>query len=300
MKRLLLSLIGLLVTVFAVGQVTTEPVNPRPNQQVKIIYDATQGTSGLQGAAKVYMHSGVIIDSQNGTTWQYVVGNWGQDDGIGEMTRVEGETNKWEITITPTEYYPITANDVIYRLGMVFRNADGSREGKNASNGDIFVNMNLGFDVRFDEPANSSIGISEGTSVNFKAAATEIADFSFKQDGVEIGTGAASLTFEKTVSGLTEGSYTFQIDATFEGETKSATREVVVFGANVQEALPEGARPGINYIDDQTAILVLQAPNKANAFVIGDFTDWEINASYQMKQTPDQEFFWLQINAPLP
>ena len=102
-------------------QVTTEPRVPSAETEIKIIYDATKGTSGLVGASKVYIHSGVILDSEDGVSWQNVVGNWGEDDGIGEMTQVEGESDLWEITINPREYYSVTS-DPIYRMGMVLRN----------------------------------------------------------------------------------------------------------------------------------------------------------------------------------
>ena len=48
-----------------------------------ITYDASQGASTLQGAAKVYFHSGAsdVAGPLDGTTWNYTVGNWGADDG---------------------------------------------------------------------------------------------------------------------------------------------------------------------------------------------------------------------------
>ncbi len=111
----------------------------------KIVYDATQGTTGLAGASKVYMHSGAGIVA--GQAWTYVVGNWGQDDGIGEMT--QDGVNSWMITLTdPIAYYsqasngPIPGGSSIFRIGMVFRNADGTAEGKDDNNSDIFIDFN--------------------------------------------------------------------------------------------------------------------------------------------------------------
>jgi hypothetical protein len=110
-----------------------------------LTYNATQGTTGLVGASKVYFHSGAGIAP--GSAWTYVVGNWGQDNGIGEMT-MDG-VDIWTITINdPIAYYsqagngPIPAGESIYRIGMVFRNADGSAEGKDDNGGDIFVEFN--------------------------------------------------------------------------------------------------------------------------------------------------------------
>ncbi len=110
-----------------------------------ILYDATQGTTGLVGSPSVYCHSGCGITA--GTAWTYVIGNWGQDDGIGQMTA--NGVDKWLLSINdPIAYYsaasngPIPGGSSIYRVGMVFRNADGSKTGKDDSDGDIFVDFN--------------------------------------------------------------------------------------------------------------------------------------------------------------
>jgi len=66
-------------------------------------------------------------------------------------------------------------------------------------------------------------------------------------------------------------------------------------GQNTQE-LPSGIRDGINYVDENTVILCLLAPEKEHVFVIGDFNDWEINANSEMKITPDNLRFWIELN----
>ncbi|MFN8309696.1 MAG: PKD domain-containing protein [Chitinophagales bacterium] len=103
-----------------------------------IVYDATQGQSTLQTAAKVYMHSGVQYHPFGG--WNNVVGNYGQDDGIGQMRSLG--SNKWTITIDPASYYAPHPDSTVVGLWMVFRNEDGTKTGKDASGNDIFLNLN--------------------------------------------------------------------------------------------------------------------------------------------------------------
>ncbi|MEZ5173928.1 MAG: hypothetical protein R2850_10605 [Bacteroidia bacterium] len=103
-----------------------------------IRYDASQGVSGLQGAEKVYMHSGITYTNQG--AWSNVIGNWGQDDGIGEMQADGILPNIWSITINPYSYYGISEGTEFSGIWMVFRNADGSETGKNESGQDIYVN----------------------------------------------------------------------------------------------------------------------------------------------------------------
>ena len=125
--------------------VITEPATFDEDDEVRIIFDATAadpaGTAGLVGASKVYMHSGVILDSPTGTTWSNIRGNLGNDDGIGEMTPVAGETDKWEITITPRSYYQLSSTDNAYKLAMFFRDADDTNRGKGRNGKDIFIQL---------------------------------------------------------------------------------------------------------------------------------------------------------------
>jgi hypothetical protein len=90
------------------------------------------------------MHSGVVLndtDAPGGSDWEYVVGNWGQDDGIGDMTAVAGETDKWEISLNIEDYYGLPEGTNVNFLSFVFRSADGSAVGKGAGASDIFVKV---------------------------------------------------------------------------------------------------------------------------------------------------------------
>ncbi len=100
------------------------------------------GTTGLAGITdKIYMHSGVVTSGATGTTWTYVKGNWGLDNGVGLMTKTANTTDQWEINYTPSTYYGVPSATAVYRLAMVFRNFNGSRLGKGVGATDIFVNV---------------------------------------------------------------------------------------------------------------------------------------------------------------
>ena len=117
-----------------------------------IIYDATQGQSGLIGATSVYMHSTFELNPFGGPNQPWV-GNWGQDDGLGQMTSLGNDL--WSITIDPFQYYAIPQGTTsISGLFMVFRNADGSAEGKDDSGNDIFINL------QGETPTSSFSGVS--------------------------------------------------------------------------------------------------------------------------------------------
>ena len=120
------------------GEVTLSTSTPLffNGDSLTIIYDASQGTSQLQNATKVYFHSGIAFSPQG--PWNNVVGNWGQDDGVGEMTSLGN--NLWKITINLTAYYSLNPGATISGIWCVFRNEDGTLTGKNQFNQDIYIN----------------------------------------------------------------------------------------------------------------------------------------------------------------
>ncbi|MGB3589698.1 MAG: hypothetical protein WBA23_24335, partial [Tunicatimonas sp.] len=117
-----------------VAIVTISPELPTADEEITITYNAAQGVSGLVDTEKVYMHSGVILSGADGISWENVVGNWGQDDGVGQMTAVADEPNQWQITLPNVRaYYDLPDGTPVFRLGIVFRNADGTQTGKSSA-----------------------------------------------------------------------------------------------------------------------------------------------------------------------
>ncbi|MFN5386446.1 MAG: PKD domain-containing protein [Bacteroidota bacterium] len=110
------------------------PITP-DGDSLTIIYNATMGQTGLVGASKVYFHSGYELVPFGGVVgW---VGNWGQDDGLGQMTNMGN--NLWKITINPKTYYDLDTGVTINGIIFVFRNADGTATGKDNNGNDIFM-----------------------------------------------------------------------------------------------------------------------------------------------------------------
>jgi 1,4-alpha-glucan branching enzyme len=285
--------------------VVLSPALPTADEEVTIIYDASKGVSGLQGAAKVYMHSGVILSGPDGTAWNNVIGNWGADDGVGEMTPVAGEPNKWQITLPSVrEYYKITDNVPVFRLGMVFRNASGTQTGKSQTDGDIFVNLNPGDFVRFTSPTATEVFGVIGQQIQISAESSGVASSisleinegsGFQQ--VAQSSNSQTITYNYTIG--TESHIQIRVTAQIGDKTVSAEKSLTIILRNptTVAALPAGMRSGINYHsgDPSKATLVLLAPRKEFVYVVGDFTNWEVNNAYQMKQTPDGEYFWLEL-----
>ena len=91
MKKIYLVLLCISVSFFAFAQVTITPNPFEVNESITITVDINSSATdcnGLSNPTKVYMHSGVG-DGFNAFGIS-VVGNWGQDDGVGEMTNQGG------------------------------------------------------------------------------------------------------------------------------------------------------------------------------------------------------------------
>lgn len=283
------------------AQVSTEPAVPSASEPVKIIYDASQGTTGLEDCdCDVYIHIGAVTEGPESTTWSIVPFEWGQDIPEAKMTKVDGEENIYTFELTPDDFFENPTGQTIYRLGMVFRNVDGTREGKTSANTDFFVDLSQGFGVQITDPSGPSLSLEVGEEYTITAETSAEAAISFELDGDPVASVASASTLTYDFVATEPGTFTLEAIATAGEESDTQSLEIIVFGASEVEELPAGSRLGINYISDTEVILALQAPGKKLAHVIGDFNDWQVLPEYQMKRTPDGEIFWLQIENLVP
>jgi len=297
----------------ALAQVTVSPSFPTADEPITITYDATQGTTGLIGASRVFMHSGVVLSGPTGTGWQHVVGNWGDPASPGELTSLG--SNKWSITITPRQYYAaagLPANARVYRLGVVFREAGpcgnfggvstACKEGKSPTNGDVFIDIYEAdeFSLTLTSPTVFPIFVNNGQQISISAQASASADMLVKINGATVASqnSVSSISHTHTVTAET-GTSTVVVQADNGEEVKEVSFAYTVRTATVNEGRPAGIIDGINYAVDHTQVtLGLWAPGKTSVYVIGDFNDWQVDSDYQMKK--DGEHFWIEIDGLTP
>jgi len=63
---------------------------------------------------------------------------------------------------------------------------------------------------------------------------------------------------------------------------------------SVMEELPAGLTKGVNYIGDDSVVIVLFAPNKSTVFLISEITDYQLDIDFMCRKTSD-DHFWLPI-----
>jgi len=302
MKKITTLLLFILsFTVYSQAVVT----NPSPievDQPVTItIFENTTATdcNNLNNPNKVYMHAGVGDDSN---PWQYVVGNWGQDDGVGEMT--DNGDGSWSITITPQSYFGLTASQAssITKMGMVFRNEDGSQEYKDNGCSDFIFNVGA-FQVTLINPDDSGVIIVDnGGSTQILAQNTNgNADYELIANGTTVDT-QTNVSFYNgyLFQNLTENQFCELVVT--QGSSVITKTFMILVNNTTTQALPTGVEDGITYSDavDNEATLVVTAPGKDFIYVAGSFNNWQPGTAYAMKKDPASDKFWLQLNGLTP
>lgn len=139
-KFLLIFSLVLTAALAARSQATSDPTPLREDSEnVWIYFHADEGTKGLAGlpaSAAIYAHTGACTNLGD---WRYAP-QWLDNSDKYRLEYVS--ENLWRLFIGDIrEYYGIPANETVRRLAFVFRNADGSKEGKAVGNADIFIDV---------------------------------------------------------------------------------------------------------------------------------------------------------------
>ena len=299
MKKLTL----LLLSVFALtamAQVTTVPaiIQKGYDGEITIIFNPNEGNKGMAGATKCYAHTGLITSaSSNDGDWKNVVEGWRTNTSKTEMTK---DGNNWKLVI-PNIYtfYGVSNSTDIKKLAFVFHDGPGgSKEGKTAEGGDIFVNLaDKGLAVSINDLAEIT---TQNTKVTFTGNATASANLTLKINGETVKTAAGTqLTHDYTFT--KQGNYNIEFTATSGAQTAKATAFTCVPKAPTKANRPAGILNGIYYDkgNPNKVTLCTYAGSKTepakNVFVVGDFNNWTISNDYQLKQANDSAYFWIEL-----
>jgi len=307
--------------------VETEPVVPTENGSVTVFFNADEGTQGLiDFGGTVYAHTGVYTTSSP-DTWTCVKNYWPTESEFSglrsdtEMTRVSQNRYRLDIANIRSFYddaegpgCSLGPDDDITSMNFVFRNEDGSLEGKATGGDDIFVELadpNASVTVAFTSPSASYTNpfvTNTDQTVNVEAAATtgastSLAEMRLLVNGTEeVSTTTSPLTYSLSLN--TPSRFDLIVEA--EAQDGSIARDslyAVRVAQTTEQAVPAGLEDGINYTGPSSATLVLQAPNKEFVHVIGEFNDWQIDPNYQMRRESntastgqDSTRYWLELN----
>lgn len=284
------------------AQVTTDPVFPTVTEVVTIYFDAMQGNMALANfTGPVYMHTGVITNlSVSPTDWKHVPTTWGVADAIGLLEKIG--PNLYKKTLTINTFYGMPAGETVLKMAFVFRNQDGSKVGRAADGSDIYYDVspaNSPLLTTLVQPTSSLILTTSGSQIVVKGAASKTAALTLLDNGNQVAS-ANGKNLDFTLTAGAAGLHRVDFIAAVGSEHDTSSFSYLIPSPITSQDLPAGTKPGITYLDDQSIRLVLYAPNKQVAHVIGDFNDWQPTANYQMKRTTDSTTWWLDLTGLNP
>ncbi|MEA3500097.1 MAG: hypothetical protein U9R41_03640, partial [Candidatus Marinimicrobia bacterium] len=315
-KKLFLLAIFLLNGILYSNPITSEPPYPTKNDSIIIYFDATEGNQGLMGySGDIYAHTGVLTaGSTNSGDWKYTIAEWSVNIPKAKLTR--SSTDNYKLVIGNLfDYYDIHADTVVKKLCFVFRSSDGSEEGKDVGDEDIFLPLyTSGLSTVLITPENTTeFGIPERSpifatttetiSISATAAANETeidSIFLLVNDIEKKSTDEDTLNYDLDLSSYSAGQNICKIVSKDTANIVDTLKFVIMIKETLtEESRPSGILDGINYIDDNTVTLSLFAPYKEFVYAIGDFNNWEVDENYLMKSETidaDSVHYWLTIN----
>lgn len=298
-KSFFIILTGIIANALIINAqvITSDPLFPSSSDSVRIIFNANEGSRGLAGfAGPIWAHTGVITDrSTSGTDWKYVIAGWSQNPDKTKLNPLGNDL--WELVIGPSirSFYGVPSSEKILKMAFVFRNEDCSKEGKNADGLDIYQDVyQPGLNLILLKPVTDFMMVDALQEISVHAATSGSDSILLIKDGIQLAkTETRELKFNLVAD--SNGVHKVFIEAYSGIQVARDSFQYYVKEPNFYKELPAGVIDGINYIDAQSVILVLFAPEKDNVFVIGDFTGWKVDAEYLMYKTPDQKRYWIKI-----
>jgi 1,4-alpha-glucan branching enzyme len=275
--------------------VTISPTFATENGQVTITYDATQGSAGLVGESQVYGHFGVITDaSSSSTDWRHVIGNWGTPDSRTQMTNIGN--NKHQITYDIRTFHNVPSNEKVLRLSMVFRNADGSKEGKTATGGDIFIDLfDGGFQAKWKTPEEDVLILDTSATTSFEVETSENSTIELYIDNNLVKQDTAVKMLTHPVSFSSTGGHIIHYMATNGTDTQRDTIKYLARAGAKIASPPASYEDGVTVLNDSTVYFQLFAPLKDYVYLIGEFNDWTPDVDYEMSRFPSGDRYWVEV-----
>lgn len=278
--------------------VTTSPaVVQEDSRDIVITFHADSGNKGLAGLTAsdaVYAHTGVILKGSD--EWMYAP-SWTVNQDKYKMTYVSPDT--WSLTIPSIDsYYGIKEGETVERLAFVFRNATGSKEGKTASGGDIFVNVYPADELSIAFTASVEPGVIQSpTKIEFTVNTTSAADIYLYANDRELTSAKSTdnLSYEYTVEEM--GTTAIKAKAVAGNKSAESTLIYVRPNAPVAKEYPGGTpRMGATRGDDGVTYFCLAAPGKEKANIAGSWNEYIPSADTYYQDYEGNRYFWWSVS----
>jgi len=295
-------------------ELTSVPSFPKDTGTVTITVNCTLGNQGLlnAGGTGVYAYMGLITSSSTSSgDWRYVPAacQWGTPNAAVAATYLGND--QYSFTIPGIRsWFGVPAGETIYKVAILFWGDNGNIAQRNADGSDMFVPVygtSLAgffslppFQPTYN-PTPQPINETLGNTLPVKFMTNMAASINLYVNGASVASATSADSLQFSIPLTTAGNEQIIASATAGAATTADTFNFFVGGATNIAPIPAGAQEGINYLaGDTSVLLVLNAPLKHKIVVVGDFNNWTQESAYQMNETPDSNFFWIQINGLTP
>lgn len=306
MKRYLL--FGLFIVLFSYGAtaqiVTTSPAVPSPSQSVTITINV-EGTSLDNHAwnnatapvwAWMWISQGCSSNCDAPTNINPATSP-AQD--AAKVTRISVNPDIYQITITPTTFFNKPASE-LKEIGIKLKTRDWN-ENKQTDN-NRFITLSEGFAISLSQPSQTSFFVNAGESIPITANTNQAAAITIEVNGSQVAASSGNVTTFSYSHLVAETSGTVEVVVKANNGVdpiKASSFKYTLRSPTINQPRPTGVIDGINYRTDLTKVILgLWAPGKTSVYVLGDFNNWELSSTYQMKK--DGEHFWLEISGLTP
>ncbi len=302
--------------------VSTIPRYATENDSITVIFNAAEGDAGLKGFnGTVYAYTGLITNkSLDLHDWKHVISS-GWTDYVHQPVLTKIGTDLYKIVIGyPRKFYSVEdSSEHILKLAFVFKNADGSKSGRDVGGRDIFaflyssgINLVLNSPTmpqQFGDPMRSPIFAGQNDTVSLSISAvllnTKLSSLVLYNNGNQIAQTTSDSLFYPFISAnfKTGANIIKAVGTDTAGLADTLSLDIMINSPVQQASLPAGNEYGINYNNSTTVTLALYAPYKKFVYVLGDFNDWKVDPAYYMKEekvTPDSVIWWLTITGLTP
>ncbi len=306
MQKLNLTLLAvMLLGIFGLKAqvVTTEPaVLQESSQNIVIYYHADQGNKGLMNqpsSQPIYAHTGVITNkSTSASDWKHAP-TWLDNAAKYKLSYVSA--NLWKLEIgNIRDYYGITdSSEKVRQLAFVFRNADGTRQGKTASGGDIFVDVvDQGLQVTLTSNLEGTLVTAGHENVSFTASCTQPATLTIDVNGTPVATQQNATKLSCQYNFTTPGEFTVTATATMNELTVTDRMVLTVPKSSPQQNYPGGTpKMGAVRQSDGSVLFCIAAPLKSSAIIVGSWNDYAVRDANTMfyQDYNGNRYFWIKV-----
>ena len=306
MKKLkLFLLLTCLICSIAVqaAVVTSTPAVLQQNSKGIVIYFyAKEGSGGLSSSTTIYAHTGVITSgSASDSDWKHAP-EWLDNDPKYKLERENLSQRIWKLTIGDLQsYYNLDPGETVKKIAFVFRNADGSKEGKTADGGDIFIDVHPdGLAVNLISNAPTNILTDGKSNVELTASSSMSANIKLYINTVDSNPiasvdGDVSLKYSYD---FPKGDFDVIAEASSGSDVKRDTLYLCHRGVSQQVNYSGTLKQGATANPDGSVTFCLYAPQKSNIFLVGEWDDYKPMNSNLMNYQGDK-YFWITVPAGL-